>query len=168
MWMSSAFSRLALTVQSMLRTSSLVPAVWPKYYRYLLYISLRFCFGRVALDISMRAVSAVRRAKHHYCREYVCDEADYWHRCYHEMEAAYYAVKSALDAERQRCTPCVVLPSSPRLSPRQEVSESREEIVRTVQESHKQQVESYKVEVETTLKKLETALKTGRDFSIPS
>lgn len=119
-------------------------------------------------NISMRAVSAVRRAKHH-CREYVCDEADYWHRCYHEMEAAYYAVKSALDAERQRCMPCVVLPSSPRLrSPRQEVSESREEIVRTVQDSHKQQVESYKVEVETTLKKLETALKTGRDFSIPS
>lgn len=117
----------------------------------------------------MRAVSAVRRAKHHYCREYVCDEADYWHQAYHEMEAAYYAVKSALDAERQlRCTPCVVMPSSPRLSSRQDVSESREEIVRTVQESHKQQVESYKVEVETTLKKLETALKTGRDFSIPS
>lgn len=83
------------------------------------------------------------------------------------MEAAYYAVKSALEAERQRCTPYVVVPSSPRLSARQEVSESREEIVRTVQESHKQQVESYKVEVETTLKKLETALKTGRDLSIP-
>lgn len=125
-------------------------------------------FGPIRLDLpprlakTMRAVKAIRqrprgpkRSTIYDCQEWadLCDEADFWHRRFLEVEAAYYAIRGNV---AERCDAVDIHVHSPRVQ-----AVPHEEIVRTVEESHVKKVELYKEEVEKHHRKYEAALKEG-------
>ncbi len=121
----------------------------------------------------MRAVTALRQRPRGpkrciiYDRQEwadLCDEADFWHRRFLEVEAAYYAIRATV---ADRCDAVDIHVHSPRYpSPRHVESVKHEEIVKTVEESHVKQVEFYKEEVEKHHRKYEAALKQGAACNI--
>lgn len=147
------------------------------------FFSQPFGLAHSALTCNMRAAKAIRQRPRgpkqtttydcqgqrprgpkqstiYDCQEWadLCDEADFWHRRFLEVEAAYCAIRGNV---ADRCGAVDVHVHSPRGQ-----AVPHEEIVRAVEESHVKQVEFYKEEMEKHYQQYEAALKQGAACNI--